>query len=130
LIGREPNWLATLTALVVWKTKKTGVCVPISKNDFTIPQESTETSPSNDRRIKILDANEAAAILRMDSRTLICWARLGHIPAHPLGEGKRRLWRFIEQEILDWFEQRTQVQKRPPARSIDSAIGARARRSA
>lgn len=104
--------------------------MPISKNDFTIPQESTETSPSNDRRIKILDANEAAAILRMDSRTLICWARLGHIPAHPLGEGKRRLWRFIEQEILDWFEQRTQVQKRPPARSIDSAIGARARRSA
>lgn len=68
--------------------------------------------------------------MRMDSRTLILWARLGYVPAHPLGEGKRRLWRFIEDEILDWFEQRSQVQKRSPARSLDSAISARARRSA
>ncbi|MGA3133774.1 MAG: helix-turn-helix domain-containing protein [Terracidiphilus sp.] len=130
MIGLEPNWLATLAALVVLKTKKTGVRVRNSEINFNIPKESTDTVPSNSRRMKILDASEAAAILRMDSRTLICWARLGHIPAHPLGEGKRRLWRFIEEEILDWFEQRTQVQKRPPARSIDSAIGARARRSA
>jgi len=90
---------------------------------------STDPRPAV-RRIKILDATEAAAIMRMDSRTLIRWARLGYVPAHPLGEGKRRLWRFIEEEILDWFENRSQVQKRPPARSIDSAIGARARRSA
>jgi predicted site-specific integrase-resolvase len=77
-----------------------------------------------------LDATEAAAIMRMDARTLIRWARLGYVPAHPLGEGKRRLWRFIEDEILDWFEKRSQVQKRPPARSIDSAIRAPARKSA
>jgi hypothetical protein len=82
------------------------------------------------RRFKILDATEAAAIMRMDARTLIRWARLGYVPAHPLGEGKRRLWRFIEDEILDWFEKRSQVQKRPPARSIDSAIRAPARKSA
>ena len=82
------------------------------------------------RRYKILDATEAAAIMRMDSRTLIRWARLGYVPAHPLGEGKRRLWRFIEEEILEWFQERSQVEKRPPARSIDTAIGARARRSA
>jgi hypothetical protein len=85
---------------------------------------------SDGRRIKILDASEAASIMRMDSRTLIRWARLGYVPAHPLGEGKRRLWRFIEDEILDWFEQRSQVQKRPPARSMEAAIGARARRTA
>lgn len=82
------------------------------------------------RRIETFDATEAAAIMRMDSRTLVRWARLGYVPAHPLDEGKRRIWRFIEEEILDWFEQRSQIQKRPPARSIDSAIGARARRTA
>lgn len=86
-----------------------------------------QTGTSN---IRILDAIEAAALIRMDSRTLIRWARLGYVPAHPLGEGKRRLWRFIEAELLEWFTNRSLVQKRPPARSIETAIGARARRTA
>ena len=98
---------------------------PISSSD-----DAAADPRSTVRRFKILDATEAAAIMRMDARTLIRWARLGYVPAHPLGEGKRRLWRFIEDEILDWFEKRSQVQKRPPARSIDSAIRAPARKSA
>jgi DNA-binding transcriptional MerR regulator len=52
-----------------------------------------------------LDATEAARILRMNSRTLIRWARCGYLPAHPLGEGKRRIWRFFETELLEWVEQ-------------------------
>jgi hypothetical protein len=87
-------------------------------------------SEAPSQQFRILDATEAAAIIRMDSRTLIRWARLGYVPAHPLGEGKRRLWRFIEAELLEWFEQRSVTQKRSPARSIDSAINARARRTA
>jgi hypothetical protein len=35
----------------------------------------------------LLDAHEAAQILRMDKRTLVRWARLGQVPAHPMGEG-------------------------------------------
>ena len=49
---------------------------------------------------QLLNAQEAAQILRMDKRTLIRWARLGYVPAHPLGEGKRKLWRFREHELL------------------------------
>jgi hypothetical protein len=104
--------------------------VDISENRVPNTVELPGATRGQVRNIKILDAAEAAAIMRMDSRTLIRWARLGYVPAHPLGEGKRRLWRFIEDEILDWFEKRTQVQKRAPARSIDSAIRAPARRSA
>lgn len=52
----------------------------------------------------LLDAREAAAVLRMkNSRTLVRWARLGQVPAHPLGEGKRKLWRFLEHELLEWI---------------------------
>jgi hypothetical protein len=83
----------------------------------------------NKSKMHILDAEEAAALIKMDSRTLLRWARLGYVPAHPLGEGKRRLWRFIEDELLEWFENRS-YERKPPARSIESAIGARARRSA
>lgn len=78
----------------------------------------------------LLDAREAAEVLRMDSRTLIRWARLGQVPAHPMGEGKRKLWRFIEHELLEWVESREANKRRPPARTIEVAIGAHARRSA
>jgi hypothetical protein len=26
------------------------------------------------------------------------------VPAHPLGEGRRRMWRFFEDELLAWVE--------------------------
>lgn len=122
--------VTTLVACLSGKPKSE-VFVTISKINSTGPDQSgSGTAPTVAQRIRILDATEAAAIMRMDSRTLVRWARLGYVPAHPLGEGKRRIWRFIEDEILDWFEQRSQVQKHPPARNIDSAIGARARRTA
>ena len=90
---------------------------------------SLQPTDSDRSKIRILDAEEAAALIKMDSRTLVRWARLGQVPAHPLGEGKRRLWRFIEDELLEWFEKRS-FQRRLPARSIETAIGAHARRSA
>jgi hypothetical protein len=66
----------------------------------------------------LLNAEEAAQILRMDRRTLIVWARLGYVPAHPLGEGKRKLWRFLEHELLDWVEAQESTKKRPPASTM------------
>jgi hypothetical protein len=47
-----------------------------------------------------LDAKEAASVLKMNSRTLVHWARCGYVPAHPLveanfstldGVGRRRV---------------------------------------
>jgi hypothetical protein len=78
----------------------------------------------------LLNADEAAQILRMDRRTLIYWARVGYVPAHPLGQGKRKLWRFLEHELLAWVETRETEKMRPPTSTIRTAIGAHARRSA
>ena len=77
-----------------------------------------------------LNADEAAEVLRMDSRTLVRWARLGQVPAHPMGEGKRRLWRFIESELICWLEERGTPLRKPSASTIETAISARARRTA
>ena len=52
----------------------------------------------------LLTPDEAAELLHMDARTLCAWARRGYVPSHPLGEGKRRLWRFFEAELLTWIE--------------------------
>ena len=79
----------------------------------------------------LLNPREAAQILRMDSRTLVRWARLGYVPAHPMGEGKRKLWRFLEHELLEWVrEQGADNRKRPATSTIDVAIDAHARRIA
>jgi excisionase family DNA binding protein len=53
---------------------------------------------------QILTPDEAAILLHMDARTLVRWARQGYVPSHPLGEGKRRLWRFFEDELLVWVK--------------------------
>lgn len=56
---------------------------------------------------KFLTADEAAAYLGgLNSRTVTRWAREGYLPAYPIGEGKRRLWRFLECDLDEWMRAR------------------------
>jgi hypothetical protein len=76
-----------------------------------------------------LDAVEAAKIVGMNSRTLVRWARCGYVPAHPLGEGRRRIWRFFESELLEWVErQQNGCIRGPEHGTIAIAIGAHAKK--
>ena len=76
----------------------------------------------------LLDAKEAASVLKMNSRTLVRWARCGYVPAHPLGEGKRRLWRFFESELLEWVENRENAfARRSSGSTLKPAIDAHAK---
>jgi excisionase family DNA binding protein len=52
----------------------------------------------------------AAAYFGLDVKTITRWARQGYLPAHPLGEGKRRFWRFLEHELAAWLAAKTNVQ--------------------
>lgn len=45
----------------------------------------------------------AAAFLGLDVKTITRWARQGYLPAHPLGEGKRKFWRFLPSELSAWL---------------------------
>lgn len=46
---------------------------------------------------------QAAAFLGLDDKTITRWARKRYLPAHPMGEGKRKYWRFFEDELLAWL---------------------------
>ena len=46
-----------------------------------------------------VDAARAAEFLAVKPRWLLELARAGKIPAHPLGDGKRRVWRFRLSEL-------------------------------
>lgn len=69
---------------------------------------SALSNPSNaPRRRKYLDPVQAAVFLGgLNSRTVTRWAREGYLPAYPMGEGKKRLWRFTEQDLERWMRSR------------------------
>ena len=68
----------------------------------------TDNRPSGSQGCsRLMDPREAAAYLHLDEKTITRWARKGYLPAHPLGEGKRKFWRFLEHELLDWLNAQT-----------------------
>lgn len=60
-----------------------------------------------------VSADEAALFLALHRRTLLRLARAGAIPAHPLGDGPRRVWRFLLSELDSWMRNRVNSRCRP-----------------
>jgi hypothetical protein len=58
-------------------------------------------------------AAEAALFLSLHPRTLKKMARQGDVPAHPLGNGERRVWRFLLSELDVWMRERVHSRCRP-----------------
>jgi predicted site-specific integrase-resolvase len=58
-----------------------------------------------------MNAEQAAQFLGgMNPRTITRWSREGYLPAYPIGEGKRRLWRYLQTDLMAWMlGQRTGV---------------------
>ena len=56
---------------------------------------------------------EAAVFLGLDVKTITRWARMGYLPAHPLGEGKRKFWRFLTEELAEWLGSKTNTNRDP-----------------
>ncbi len=54
-----------------------------------------------------LTPTDAAAYLGLDVKTVTRWARQRYMPGHPIGEGKRKLWRFFEDELAEWLAEKT-----------------------
>lgn len=65
---------------------------PLKVESLASVPKLMNVSPS--RSSRPMDPKEAAEYLKLTERTIKDWARKGYIPGHPLGEGKRRIWRF------------------------------------
>ena len=48
---------------------------------------------------RFVDADEAAKFLSLKRRRILELVRAGKLPAHPIGEGARRIWRFRLSEL-------------------------------
>ena len=56
---------------------------------------------------RFVDAVSAASVLGINPKTLQRWSRQGILPAHPIGEGRRRYWRYLTSELDAWLRERT-----------------------
>ena len=48
-----------------------------------------------------VDGDRAAEFLAVPRRRVLEMARAGEIPAHPIGSGKRKIWRFRLSELAE-----------------------------
>jgi excisionase family DNA binding protein len=53
-----------------------------------------------------VSAKEASQFVRLHPVTLQRLAREGTLPAHPVGDGQRRRWRFLLSELGQWLQAR------------------------
>ena len=53
-----------------------------------------------------VSAREASQFVRLHPVTLQRLAREGTLPAHPVGDGQRRRWRFLLSELGQWLQAR------------------------
>jgi excisionase family DNA binding protein len=61
-------------------------------------------SAAADSNRRFLTPEQAADYLGgLNSRTVTRWAREGYLPSYPIGEGKRRFWRFLESDLEAWM---------------------------
>ena len=49
-----------------------------------------------------VDATLAAKFLSISRKYLLKLSRLGHVPAHPVGIGSRKQWRYRISEVEKW----------------------------
>ncbi len=75
-----------------------------SSSERFVPALEDRSNEIGSYHSQFLDAEEAAAFLGdLNSRTITRWAREGYLPAYPIGEGKRRLWRFRVCDLERWM---------------------------
>jgi excisionase family DNA binding protein len=81
--------------------------IDIQRNDPKGSADPARISTTTPRHP--MTPQQAAAFLGLDDKTVGRWARKGYLPAHPMGEGKRRFWRFFEDELLAWLLNQSDV---------------------
>jgi excisionase family DNA binding protein len=87
--------------------------VRASGRSSSVPSTVTADPTSPGAPEYYVDAGEAAKFLGIGRRTALQMARDAVLPAHPLGDGRRRLWRFLLSELDEWMRSRVNSARRP-----------------
>ena len=75
----------------------------VKRESHPISSRGSAPSPQGGTSNRILTSVHAAELFGCDDKTISRWARDGYLPAHPIGVGKKRYWRFFEDELIEWL---------------------------
>jgi hypothetical protein len=75
-------------------------------NRFVDERSSPPVAHDTREPERFVDSVVAAKFLSIQPRLLLQLARAGKIPAYPLGDGQRRLWRFRLSDLAKAMEER------------------------
>lgn len=84
------------------------------RSDFGFESHSDQTQSasqiisSRNGNLEWLTAAEAARYLKVKSRTLLFWVRLGKVKGYPLSGTQRRTWRFRKVDLDDTIVRNSQ----------------------
>lgn len=67
---------------------------------------SSVSSPNMRALEPFVGPAEASKFVRLHPGTVQRLARTGNLPGHPVGDGRRRRWRFRLSELGQWLESR------------------------
>jgi len=70
-----------------------------SLQELRTPKVSTALEEPSEDHEPFVDVVRAAGFLSLSPRHVLTLARSGVIPAHPLGNGQRKVWRFRLSEL-------------------------------
>jgi hypothetical protein len=80
------------------------------------------TSPLIDiPREPYVNAASAAEHLSISAKKLLTMARAGQVPAHGIGYGQRKMWRFLLSELDLWMQSEVTSGKPPRSSSGENS---------
>jgi excisionase family DNA binding protein len=94
---RVLSYTTTLKTIIVISSGSIVIC--------WLLQEKSLMNPSLDEASEVyVNAEQAAKYLSISSKKLLALARSGRVPAHGIGDGQRRMWRFRLSELDNWMQ--------------------------
>jgi hypothetical protein len=67
----------------------------------------------NGHEERFVDATTAAEFLSITRKYQLKLSRLGIIPAHPIGVGSRKQWRYLISELAEWVLSQSVPERHP-----------------
>lgn len=72
-------------------------------NQNWLYEEARDTGAAPQPFERFVDADRAAQFLSLSRKHILKLAIRGLIPAHPIGLGQRKTWRFLLSEVREWM---------------------------
>ena len=104
----SPETKRSLTSAVVTSEQRSIRSDFGVESHFDQTQSASQTISPRNGTLEWLTAAEAARYLKIKSRTLLFWARLGKVKGYPLSGAQRRTWRFLKVDLDDTIVRNSQ----------------------